>query len=203
MSFFKPVAREHASRLLNHGPTVLVTSRSVDGSKRNVMAAAWSMPVEFMPPRIAVVIDKHTYTRELVESSGVFGICIPAALSVDLTYAVGSISGRVVDKFAQYGITPVSGPVLDIPLLESACVAWLACRLIPESHTQNAYDTCFGEVLAAAADSRVFADGKWMFGPHNQDLHTLHHLGGGNFVRAGAVLQAHPPASLATSSEKN
>lgn len=40
MSHFRPVALEHASRLLNHGPTVLITSRSRDGAKRNVMAAA-------------------------------------------------------------------------------------------------------------------------------------------------------------------
>ena len=50
---FQPVAPEHASRLINHGPTVLVTS--ADGERRNVMAAAWSMPVEFTPPRVAVV----------------------------------------------------------------------------------------------------------------------------------------------------
>jgi flavin reductase (DIM6/NTAB) family NADH-FMN oxidoreductase RutF len=72
---FRPVALEHASRLINHGPTVLVTSAA--GARRNVMAAAWSMPVEFTPPRIAVVIDKHTFTRELVMASGAFGICLP------------------------------------------------------------------------------------------------------------------------------
>ena len=44
-STFAPVRLEHASRLINHGPTVLITS--ADGARRNVMAAAWSMPVEF------------------------------------------------------------------------------------------------------------------------------------------------------------
>src|ERR1700760_3110210 len=63
MSHFRPVKLEHASRLINHGPTVLVTS--AHGGRRDVMAAAWSMPVEFTPPRIAVVIDKQTFTREL------------------------------------------------------------------------------------------------------------------------------------------
>ena len=77
MSHFQRIALEHASRLVNHGPTVLVTSRSADGKRRNVMAAAWSMPVEFTPPRIAIVIDKRTFTRELVSDSGAFGICIP------------------------------------------------------------------------------------------------------------------------------
>src|SRR5689334_15348699 len=60
----QPVALHHASRLVNHGPTALVTTEH-DG-RRNVMAAAWSMPVEFTPPRIAVVVDKKTYTSELL-----------------------------------------------------------------------------------------------------------------------------------------
>jgi flavin reductase like protein len=68
MTQFRAVALEHASRLINHGPTVLVTS--IDGARRNIMAAAWSMPVEFTPPRIAMVIDKNTFTRELVMASG-------------------------------------------------------------------------------------------------------------------------------------
>src|SRR5512140_3497614 len=84
------VKLEHASRLINHGPTVLVTS--AHGGRANVMAAAWSMPVEFTPPRIAVVIDKKTWTRELVAASGAFAICLPGVALVDLTYAVGSTS---------------------------------------------------------------------------------------------------------------
>jgi flavin reductase (DIM6/NTAB) family NADH-FMN oxidoreductase RutF len=70
-----PGGPAHASRLINHGPTVLVTS--AHGGRRNVMAAAWSMPVEFTPPRIAIVIDKKTFTRELIAASGAFAICLP------------------------------------------------------------------------------------------------------------------------------
>ena len=51
----QPVDLAHANRLINHGPTVLVSS--AHEGRRNVMAAAWSMPVEFTPPRVAVVID--------------------------------------------------------------------------------------------------------------------------------------------------
>lgn len=185
---FQPVALEHASRLINHGPTVLVTS--TDGTHRNVMAAAWSMPVEFTPPRIAIVIDKKTFTRELVIASGGFGICIPGAALADLTYAVGSTSGRDHDKFIQHGIVAKPGPVLGMPLIESGCAAWLECRLIREPHTEDAYDTCFGEVVAAAADERIFTNGRWSVRDDNTDLHTIHHLGGGNFARAGDVLRA-------------
>lgn len=188
MSHFLPVDLNHASRLINHGPTVLVTS--AHGGRRNIMAAAWSMPVEFTPPRVAVVIDKRTFTRELVAASGGFALCIPGAALADLTYAVGSSSGRDEDKFARHGIAAGCGPVLGLPVLEDGCAAWLECRLIPEPHAQDAYDTCFGEVVAAAADSRIFNGGHWDFRPDNADLQTVHHLGGGNFVRAGGVIRA-------------
>ena len=185
---FRPVALEHASRLINHGPTVLVTSAA--GGQRNVMAAAWSMPVEFTPPRIAVVIDKRTLTRELVMASGAFGLCVPGAGLADLTYAVGSTSGRDGDKFARFAILAAAGPVLGVPLIEPGCSAWLECRLIKEPHAQDAYDTCFAEVVAAAADDRIFADGHWSVHERNETLHTIHHLGGGNFARAGSAFRA-------------
>jgi flavin reductase (DIM6/NTAB) family NADH-FMN oxidoreductase RutF len=69
------VAPAHACRLVNHGPTVIVST--AHGNRRNLMAAAWSMPVEFTPPRIGVVIDKSTWTRELLRASGRFAL--PAA----------------------------------------------------------------------------------------------------------------------------
>lgn len=191
-SRFIPVPLEQASRLLNHGPTVLVTSRH--GDRRNIMAAAWSMPVEFTPPRIAIVIDKRTYTRELVEASGTFAVCIPGAGFVDQTYAVGSVSGAEGDKFARFGIEPLRGPALGLPVVEEGMAAWLECRRIPETHTENAYDTCFAEVVSAAADPAVFVAGHWEFREDNRALHTLHHLGAGNFAVAGVAIKATPLA---------
>lgn len=63
MSRFIPIELHHASRLLNHGPTVLITSFDEQSQRRNIMASAWSMPVEFEPPRVAIVVDKSTWTR--------------------------------------------------------------------------------------------------------------------------------------------
>lgn len=177
-----------ASRLVNHGPTVLVTT--AHGGRRNIMAAAWSMPVEFTPPRIAVVIDKTTFTRELVIAGGRFALNLPGRALADLTYTVGSVSGREVgDKFARYGVHSFDGPVLGLPLVEG-CVAWLECRLIPEPRAQDAYDTCFGEVVSALADPRVFDAGRWSLRDDNTELHTLHHLGAGNFAWPARTVQA-------------
>jgi flavin reductase (DIM6/NTAB) family NADH-FMN oxidoreductase RutF len=150
------------------------------------MAAAWSMPVEFTPPRIAVVIDKSTFTREIVLASGELALNLPCRAIADMAYTVGSVSGREAasegkDKFAQYGIEFFNGPELGLPLVEG-CIAWLECRLISEPHAQELYDTFFVEALSAQADSRVFANGRWSFRDDNTDLHTLHHLGAGMFA---------------------
>ena len=127
----KPVALEHASRLINHGPTVLV-STEWEG-RRNVMAAAWSMPVEFVPPRLAIVIDKSTLTREAVAASGQLALSLPCRRNADVAYTVGSCSGRDFashgsDKFATFGIGFFAGPSLGLPLVEG-CVAWLECTV--------------------------------------------------------------------------
>ena len=190
MSDFRPVPLEYATRLTNHGPTIMVTSRSKDGKQRNVMTAAWSTLVEFDPPRLVVVINKGAYTRSLLEESGVFAVCIPSVSFIDQVYAAGSVSGREMDKFLRFNIETVQSPELDIPVIEKGCVAWLECRLLPEPGPQERYDTCFGEVVSAAADARIFRDGLWNFTKENRALHTIHHLGGGNFVVSGEMIHA-------------
>ncbi|WP_259677519.1 flavin reductase, partial [Klebsiella pneumoniae] len=87
MSRFRHVELQYASRLLNHGPTILITSYDAPSDRRNVMAAAWSMPVEFAPPRVAIVVDKSTWTREIIERNGTFGIVVPGVAAASWTYA--------------------------------------------------------------------------------------------------------------------
>jgi flavin reductase (DIM6/NTAB) family NADH-FMN oxidoreductase RutF len=194
------VELKHASRLLNHGPTVLVSV--AHGGVRNLMAAAWSMPVEFDPPRIAVVIDKSTYTRELVVAGGMLAINLPCRAQADLVFTVGSVSGRddkvraTGDKFSHYGIEAFEGPVLGQPLV-AGCVAWMEGRVIAEPHAQQAYDTFFVELVSAQADDRVFRGGRWRLDGIHPQLHTLHHLGGGLFAVPATAVSAKvlPPAA--------
>lgn len=191
MAAVQPVDLAHASRLVNHGPTVLVSSAQ-DG-RRNLMAAAWSMPVEFTPPRIAVVIDKRTYTCEQIAATGTLALNIPGRSLADLSFTVGTTSGHDLpaagpDKFSRYGVESVAGPVLGLPLV-AGCIAWMECRVLPEPRTQELYDTFFVEVVSAQADERVFANGRWSMREDNRDLHTLHHLGAGLFAVAGDPVQ--------------
>lgn len=174
-------------RLLNHGPTVLV-SASHNG-QRNIMAAAWAMPMDFQPPKVTVVLDKSVWTRQLLEASGTFVINVPTISQIDIVETVGSTSGlelskeKDVDKFKAYGLQTFAGEVVEAPLLEG-CAAWLECRLLPEPHNQNHYDLFIGEVVAAWADERVFTEGRWHFQGFDE-LRTLHHVAGGHFLVIG------------------
>lgn len=176
-----------AYRLLNHGPTVLVSS--AHGGRRNLMAAAWSMPLDFAPPKVAVVIDKSTLTRELVEASGEFVLNVPSRAQAALTLAVGNCTGRDGDKFARVGAGDTAASRVGAPLV-AGCLAWLECRLIPEPHLQQAYDLFLGEVVAAWADPAVYDKGRWHFpADPGDERRSIHYIAGGAFFATGEAFE--------------
>jgi flavin reductase (DIM6/NTAB) family NADH-FMN oxidoreductase RutF len=170
--------------LLNHGPTVLVSS--AHAGRRNVMAAAWSMPLDFDPPKVAVVIDKATLTRELVEASGEFALNVPSRRQAAMTLAVGTQSGRKSTSSLKVGAHGTAASVVGAPLIDD-CLAWLECRVIAEPHIQQTYDLFLGEVAAAWADPAAFSDGRWHF-PDAQ-RRSIHYLAGGSFFATGDAFE--------------
>lgn len=180
------VPLDKAYRLLNHGPTVLVSARH--GGEQNVMAAAWACALDFAPPKLTVVLDKSVKTRELVENSGTFVIQVPTVAQIHLTSRVGSVS--LFDdpgKLGHCGVQLFELEGHDLPFVEG-CSAWLACKLIPEPHNQTAYDLFIGEVVAAWADTRVFSEGHWHFETADPALRSLHYIAGGHYYAIGEAL---------------
>lgn len=185
---FTPVALDKSYRLMNHGPTVLVSAQHA--GQANVMAAAWACVLDYgNSPKVTVVLDKATRTRELIEASGLFALQLPTKEMATLTYGVGTDSAKeVVDKLAKHGVHTFPAPGIDVPLVEG-CVGWLVCRLVPEPHNQQSYDLFIGEVIGAWADSRVFSDGHWHFDQAPDALRTIHHVAGGQFLVIGESVQ--------------
>ncbi|HEV7308092.1 flavin reductase family protein [Ensifer sp.] len=156
----RPVPLEKAYRLLNHGPTVLVSARH-DGVE-DVMAAAWACALDYDPPKLTVVLDSATRTRGLVEGAGTFVIQVPTAVQATLTHAVGTTSlNDEPDKLGKAGVELFDMAGHDLPFV-AGCSAWLVCRMIPEQSIQSRYDLFVAEVVAAWADDRVFRDGRWV-----------------------------------------
>lgn len=185
------VALGHAYRLLNHGPTVLVGT--THGGRLNVMAAAWVMPLDFDPPKVAVVVDKATLTRGLIDASGVFSLNVPTVAQAELTRAVGGMSGHDhADKLQRCQVHTLTAPHTGAPLVQG-CIAQLECRVLPATaHVAGPHDLILGEVLAAWADARVFSQGRWHFETAPDELRSLHHVAGGNFYAIGAPVPVTP-----------
>ena len=180
----KPVELKHAYRLLNHGPTVLVGS--CHAGRSNVMAAGWAMPLDFDTPKVAVVIDQSTLSRELIEASGVLSINVPCVDQRELVMAAGTLSGRTqADKLMRCGIRSEPGPQTGTPLV-AGCSAQLECRVLPATaHVAGPHDLILAEVLGAWADERVFSQGRWHFESAPPGLRSLHHVAGGHFYATG------------------
>lgn len=174
------VALPKAYRLLNHGPVTLVTSAA--GDRRNVMAAAWAMPLDFDPPKVLVVIDKATHSRELIAASGEFALNIPARPQAAAILAAGSSSGRGRDKIAELGFETWPASRIAAPLL-AGCLGWLECRVVPEPHNESRYDLFIGEVVAAWSDPAAFSEDRWHF--PDGERRTLHYSAGGGFFPTG------------------
>jgi flavin reductase (DIM6/NTAB) family NADH-FMN oxidoreductase RutF len=181
-NFVRPVELAKSYRLINHGPTVLVSS--AHAGTKNVMSAAWNMGLDFTPAKVAVVIDKSTLTRELIEASGTFALNVPSRAIAKLVLEVGQTSGRDKDrkKLEAFNVPHFDATRIDAPLIEG-CVAWLECKVIHEPHIERTYDLFLGEVIAAFADSRVFENGHWTYNENTpQDLQTLHYVAGNTFL---------------------
>ncbi len=177
------VPLEKFYRLLNHGPTVMVSAKS--NGIENVMSVAWSCALDFYPkPKVTVVLDKSTYTRSLVEASGYFALQVPFAHQAKTVIAMGESRKDNPNKIRENGIALFYQDGFDIPLVKG-CSAYILCKLIPEPHNHQAHDLFIGEVLAAFADDRVFRDGHWQFDEVGDELKNLHYVAGGQFYLTG------------------
>ena len=186
----QPVALDKAYRLLNHGPTVLVSSQ--DDHHTGVMTAAWACALEFSPAKVTVVLDKSTKTRQIIEVAKHFVLQVPTLKQIDLVYALGTLSQHhLPEKLQQCGVKLFeSAEHPQFPLVEG-CTAWLLCELIPEPHNQQQHDLFIGRVIAAYADQRVFRDGHWYYHEVAADFKSLHHVAGGHFYTIGDAVSVH------------
>lgn len=185
------VPLDKAYRLLNHGPTTLISARH-DGVN-DVMAAAWVCALDFSPAKLTVVLDKQTKTRELVEQSGKLVVQVPTLAQLDMTHYLGTHSlSSERDKLSRSRVTFFERPDHSLPFV-AGCSAWMACEVIPEPHNQDAHDLFIVEVVAAWSDTRAFKDGHWQFETAGQDWASIHYIAGRHFYAIGKAIEVERP----------
>jgi len=183
-----PVELPKSYRLINHGPTVLV-SATYNGVT-DVMAAAWCCALDFDPPKLMVVLDQSTKTRELVEASGKLVVQVPTVDQLAMTSIVGTKTLRTdPKKLEEAGVRFIEIDDVNEPFVEG-CAAWLACKIISEPHNQSTYDLFILEIVGAWAVNEAFRDGHWHFETTDPRWRSLHYIAGGQFYATGEAMNA-------------
>ena len=159
--------------MLEPGPVVLLTT--AHKGRANVMAMSWHMMVEFEPPLVACIVSNRDYSFAALRASKQCVIAIPALELAPKVVAVGNCSGRSVDKFERFGLTPLPAQRVASPLV-AECFANLECR-VAETRLVNKYNLFVLEVLKAWID------------PAQKNPKTIHHHGNGRFAVDGEMIK--------------
>ena len=127
---------------------------SIDENKKpNIMTAGEIFNIGLKEPAIiGIAIRKATYTHSLITKTAQFTVNLPTAAILEKVDLVGTISGRDgLDKFSEYGLTPLKSSVIDAPIIKE-CPVNLECRMLNVSVVGD-HDLFLGEVVAMHADS--------------------------------------------------
>jgi flavin reductase (DIM6/NTAB) family NADH-FMN oxidoreductase RutF len=159
-------------RLLEPGPVVLLsTSRA---GRANVMPMSWHTMIDFEPPLVGCVISDRNHTFGILKATRECVINIPTVELARKVVACGNTSGRRVDKFRAFRLTPAPASRVIAPLVDE-CYANLECKVVVASLARK-YDLFILEVVKAWID------------PSRKHPRTIHHLGRGRFMVAGRTM---------------
>ena len=108
---------------------VLLTT-SADG-KSNTMTISWgTLGIEWGRLLFTTFVRTGRFTRELLDKNGEFTVNIPMQGSdLSLIEKCGTCSGRDVNKFKQFGLTPETGEQVIVPGIREYPLT-LECRVI-------------------------------------------------------------------------
>lgn len=166
-----PLAKVYG--LLEPGPVVLLTTARK--GQANIMTLSWLTMMEFEPPLIGCVVSGRNYSFEALRLTKECVINIPTVDLAKQVVDVGNSSGRKVDKFGAFGLTPVPASSVGAPLIDE-CYANLECK-VADTRLVNQYNFFILEVLKAWVDPKV------------KDPRTIHHRGKGVFMVAGETVK--------------
>jgi flavin reductase (DIM6/NTAB) family NADH-FMN oxidoreductase RutF len=137
-------------QLIEPGPVVMLTTSHK--GRADIMTMSWHMMVDFDPPLIACVVSEADYSFAALRATGECVIAIPAVGLAPKVVKVGNTSGRDIDKFAAFGLTPLPAEQVKAPLVKE-CFANIECR-VTDTRMVNRYNLLILEGVKAWIDPK-------------------------------------------------
>jgi flavin reductase (DIM6/NTAB) family NADH-FMN oxidoreductase RutF len=128
----------------------------------------------FEPPLIGCVVSDGNYSFAALRNTKECAIAIPTVGLAPKVVQIGNCSGRDVEKFAAFGLTPKPARSISPPLV-AECFANLECRVIDTRFVKR-YCLFVLEAVKAWID------------PAQKSPRTIHHHGYGKFVVDGETI---------------
>ena len=160
-------------RLLEPGPVVMITT--AQNGRADIMTSSWHTMIDFEPPIVGCVISNRNYTFGILQATRECVINIPTVELAAKAVRCGNTSGRTVDKFKMFHLTPAVASRVKAPLI-GECYANLECKVV-DARMAIEYNLFILEVLKA-----------WI-NPSRKHPRTIHHLGRGFFMVAGRTIK--------------
>ena len=155
-------------------PQLVGLVTTIDRANRpNVATFAWIISTSHDPELVAVSVSRKHYTYESLTEE--FVINLPTRELLEQVWAVGTRSGRNVDKFQATGLTPIPAVVVKPPRI-AECPTHVECRIVDKVDTGD-HTIFIGEVVAKSGDPDAMKDGVL-----NERIEPLFHLGGTKFL---------------------
>ncbi len=131
-------------------PAALITSADGEGRPNIItLGEAYNLSIR-RPVIVGISMAKSRYSHALISASGEFVLNLPTARILEAVDRCGTTSGRHLDKFAAYGLTPLAATHVRAPLI-AECPVNLECRVIGVQEIGD-HDMFLGEVLAEHVD---------------------------------------------------
>jgi len=130
-------------------PAALVSCCDKEG-RANLITIAWTGTVCSEPPMVSISVRKSRFSHKLISETGEFVINLTTEELAAVTDTCGVRSGRDVDKFKAYGLTPCESKTVRAPgVLESPVN--IECKVI-KTLELGSHDMFIAEVTCVQAD---------------------------------------------------
>jgi flavin reductase (DIM6/NTAB) family NADH-FMN oxidoreductase RutF len=135
--------------VLYPAPVTLITCGGGE-VKPNIITISWAANLCSQPPMVGIGVRPGRYSYNLIKEGGEFVVNIPRPEMVEVCDRCGTVSGRDVDKFAEFGLTPLPASQVKAPLI-AECPVNVECQ-VRQMLPLGSHHLFIGEVVAVHLD---------------------------------------------------
>jgi flavin reductase (DIM6/NTAB) family NADH-FMN oxidoreductase RutF len=148
------VTSEEPGAFFQHRPVVATIVTSHARGQDNALAIGLHTLISHNPPICGIAVMPEKFSYQLISESKEFGVNFLSFEDVKLVCAVGSSTGREIDKFQKFNIAKDKSVKTSVPILKKAYAAY-ECKLIDDIG-YGSHRLLVGDIVAVHWQKEVY-----------------------------------------------